>query len=228
MHKSLRKAAIFAAATLADGGRGGPADRRYGVQERRPRLAARRGPARLRNHGPSDPHRVRERRRLARLVGRLHRLRASRRDAERRRASARRHVHLEGFLQGPRALDGPALFPLQQPGRHRGAVGREHDGHDRRQRADFGRLGSLRPRLSARSDREPVSVQDGAGALRGAARRNDEARRREPEARRPSSSRSGRAATCIPATRPMRRRTGRAATKARTRSRTGTARATTR
>ena len=30
--------------------------------------------------------------------------------------------------------------------------------------------------------REPLSVQDGAGALRGAARRNDEARRRAPEA----------------------------------------------
>ena len=50
--------------------------------------------------------------------------------------------------------------------------------------------------------REPVSVQDGARALRGAARRDDEARRREARARAPSSSRSGPAATCIPATRP--------------------------
>ena len=180
MRKGLQKAAIFAAAALVTGTAAGAADRRHRVQERRPRLAARRGPARLRDHGPHDPDRVRERRRLARLVGPVHRLRASRCGAERRRAAARRPLHVEGFLQGPRALDGSALLPLQQPGRHRGAVGREHDGHDRRQRAGLGRLGLLRPRLSARSDREPVSVQDGARALRGAARRDDEARRREP------------------------------------------------
>ena len=39
------------------------------------------------------------------------------------------------------------------------------------------RVGLLRSRLSARSDREPLSVQDGAGALRSAARGDEEARR---------------------------------------------------
>ena len=48
---------------------------------------------------------------------------------------------------------------------------------DRRRPARIGGLGILRPRLSARSDREPVSVQDGAGALRSAARGDEEARR---------------------------------------------------
>ena len=43
--------------------------------------------------------------------------------------------------------------------------------------AAHGRVGLLRPRLSARSDREPVPVQDRAGALRGAARGDEEARR---------------------------------------------------
>ncbi len=48
---------------------------------------------------------------------------------------------------------------------------------DRQRPAAHRRVGILRPRLSARSDREPVRIQDRAGALRGAARRNQEARR---------------------------------------------------
>ena len=184
MRQGLQKAAIFAAAALMTGAAAGQQIANTGFKS-----VGRGWPlaADLREYeitGPAIPICVRERRRFARLVGPVHRLRASRRGAAGRRAAARRPLHVEGFLQRPRALDGPALFPLQQPGRHRGGLGREHDGHDRRQPAGLGRLGLLRPRLSARSHREPVSVQDGAGALRGAARRDDEARRREPAARR--------------------------------------------
>ena len=47
-------------------------------------------------------------------------------------------------------------------------------------------------------DRQSLSVQDGARALRGAARGDDEARRREAEAVRLRRSKNGPAATCIP------------------------------
>ena len=73
-------------------------------------------------------------------------------------------------------------FRCNSSAAHRGRVGRQPPQHDRRQPAGVGRVGLLRPRLSARVHREPVSVQDRAGALRGAARRDDEARRRDAKA----------------------------------------------
>ena len=48
---------------------------------------------------------------------------------------------------------------------------------DRRQRPASARVGLLRPRLSARSHRQPLPVQDRSGTLRSAARGDEEARR---------------------------------------------------
>ncbi len=77
----------------------------------------------------------------------------------------------QGLLQGPRALVRPALLPLQLAGGPRADLGRVRGTADRRRSAAHGRVGFLRPRLSARGDREPLRVQDGEGALRRAARR---------------------------------------------------------
>ena len=92
----------------------------------------------------------------------------------------RRHLHDQGLLQGSRALDRSALLPLQLAGRARADLGRLRGAVDRRRSAALGRLGFLRPRLPARGNREPVPVQDGEGALRGAAR--GDARERRPHA----------------------------------------------
>ena len=51
---------------------------------------------------------------------------------------------------------------------------------DRRRSAGDGGVGLLRPRLSARGHRQPLPVQDGAGALRGVAGGDAEARRPDP------------------------------------------------
>ncbi len=92
---------------------------------------------------------------------------------------ARRSLHVHGFLPGPRAVERPALFPLQQQHRSRGAmdVARRGARHDRRSSARLRCVGLLRPRSSTRSARKPVRVQDGRGALRGVARGDAPARR---------------------------------------------------
>jgi hypothetical protein len=48
------------------------------------------------------------------------------------------------FLSGPRALERPALLPLQQLGGARGRLGRQPPRHDRRQPAGLCRVGPLR------------------------------------------------------------------------------------
>ncbi len=131
------------------------------------------------------------------------------------------------FYQDRELWTRSALLPLQQPRRARGAARRERLRRHRRQSAGLGRMGLLRSRLSARRHREPVSVQNGAGALRGAAAPRRKTRRRR-RLRQRSSSRTGPAATCIPATLRTRSRTGPARTRERTRSPTGTACVTTR
>ena len=60
----------------------------------------------------------------------------------------------------------PRYFRCNSPVAHRGAAGRERRRADRQQRPDDRGVGLLRPRLSARGDRQPVRVQDRAGALR--------------------------------------------------------------
>ena len=91
---------------------------------------------------------------------------------KRRRAAARRHLHEHRFLRRQGAVERPALLPLQQPdgdrvpARHPEPESARHDGQDGRWS-----LGPLRHRLSARGHRQPVRLHDGAGALRGAARR---------------------------------------------------------
>ena len=93
------------------------------------------------------------------------RLRVERREPRRRRAAARRSVHDEGFLQGQSALERPALLPLQQPVGRRSAARRLRARRvDRRRSAAHGGVGLLRPRLSARGDREPVRLRDGASS----------------------------------------------------------------
>ncbi len=77
-------------------------------------------------------------------------------------------------------MDRPALLPLQQPGCHRRAVGRKRPASHHGGRSQDSSLGLLRSRLSPRSDRQPVQIQDGAGALPGAARGNEAARRPDP------------------------------------------------
>ena len=105
--------------------------------------------------------------------GETHRRRHSRerRGAARRQAVDGRSLYLRGLLRRPRAVERPALFPLQQPLWPRGAVGAATAGAIGDDPPRTAAVGLLRPRLSAQSDRQPVSVQDGAGALRGAARR---------------------------------------------------------
>ncbi len=74
----------------------------------------------------------------------------------------------------------PPLFPLQcQPvhraaARHSGPARNEHHQQDR-----GWAVGPLRVRLSAQGHRQPLRLQDRAGALRGAARGDQEARRPE-------------------------------------------------
>ena len=72
---------------------------------------------------------------------------AQRRSSARHRAAAHRHLHVEGFLPRPRALERQALFPLQQLRGARGRMGRQPQRHDRRQAAGLGRVGLLRSRL---------------------------------------------------------------------------------
>ncbi len=146
--------------------------RRRRTDERRPRGARSR---------PSRPHRRLRRqgsvRRRRHSRGQHADLRgAERRRSGRRRAAAARHLHDDGFLQGPRPLVRPTLLPLQLGRRPRADLGRVRGAADRRRSAALGGLGILRPRLPARGDREPVRVHDGQGTLRGVARR-DEGRR---------------------------------------------------
>ena len=104
----------------------------------------------------------------------------SARNGERRRASSRwRSTSSRRRISTRTARSGATSATSAATARAalEDAVGREPPRLDRRQAACHGRVGLLRPRLSARGDREPVSVQDGAGALRGAARGDDEARR---------------------------------------------------
>ena len=98
--------------------------------------------------------------------------------AARHRAAAARHLHERRLLQRQGALERPALLPLQQPDGH--GVSTRHLAAARRERREQDRggpLGSLRKRRSARGHRESVRFQDGAGALRGAARGDAQARR---------------------------------------------------
>ena len=94
---------------------------------------------------------------------------------------AGRSLHVEGLLPGPRALDRQALFPLQQPVGDRGPARlvRRHR-LDRQRPAALGGVGLLRQGLPALGDREPLPVQDRAGALRGAARGDEDTRRADP------------------------------------------------
>src|SRR5690606_11709780 len=69
--------------------------------------------------------------------------------------------------------------PLRLTGRARAELRRVRGPADRRRSAAHGGVGLLRSRLSARGDREPLSLPHGEGALRGAARRG--ARTRRPD-----------------------------------------------
>ena len=99
-------------------------DGRCAVRQRRPRRA-RRAEVAVSDHGRRLARRrarqLSRRRRVAREVARQARrnhrgrLGVQRRRAARRRAAARRPVHDQGLLQGPRALERHALLPLQQP-----------------------------------------------------------------------------------------------------------------
>ena len=102
-----------------------------------------------------------------------------RQGARRRPAAAARHLHVERLLRRPRSLDGQAVLPLQQPDRARLHLGRllERSQGARKRRSENGSMGPLRSRLSTRSHRQPVSIQDRARALRSAARRDEGARR---------------------------------------------------
>ena len=95
--------------------------------------------------------------------------------AVRDRAARGGSVHDVGLLQGSRPVERSSLLPLQQLRRARGFLGRGCA--DRRGSAGVGAVGLLRPRLPARGDREPVPLQDRAGALRGIARGDARARR---------------------------------------------------
>ena len=99
--------------------------------------------------------------------------------------SSRRRISTRTARSGPtRATSAATARP-----RSKSSGARNGAQLDRRQPAGIGRVGLLRSRLSARSHREPVSVQDGAGALRGAARgdaRSAAARRSTPTRRVPS------------------------------------------
>jgi hypothetical protein len=123
---------------------------------------------------------------------RVPRLGPERRGARGHRAAAGRSLHVEGLLCRPRALVRPALLPLQQPLRARITVAR---GDDRRRSAALGRLGTLRPGLPARGDRQPLPVRDGPGPLRGAARGNARPRAGRPSTPTPRCPASGTAAT---------------------------------
>ena len=95
-----------------------------------------------------------------------------RRAAARRAAVADRPVHLEELLQGPRAVAGQALLPLQQLDRAVAVLGLAAP--SRRQFPRHGHVGRLQPRHRPAEHPESVSVQDGAGTLRGAAGRGEE------------------------------------------------------
>ena len=128
------------------------------LQERRPRGADARRHQQARDRRPDDSPAPFGPQAQPGAEPHVHRHRAQRRSSAGHRAVADRHLHLEGLLQGPRALERQALLPLQQLGGARGRVGRQPQRHDRRQPAGVGRVGLLRPRLSARSDRQPVSA----------------------------------------------------------------------
>ncbi len=121
--------------------------------------------------GPGGPGNQGEPRRRGRSSAR-------RRPAKRRRASSRCRATCSRPTTSTRTRSsGPIRatsaatrrVAIEDMWTQRGAIGDE--------RPDVGGLGTLRQRLSARSDREPVSVQDGARALGSAESRDDETRR---------------------------------------------------
>ena len=130
-------AAIIAATLASDAAhehrRGGAKNRRHRLQERGPRRTARSRDSRRVARDARDARGISRQRPDRRAVrpsrrgpdGKLtqisYGLGVGRRDAEGRAAAARRHLHDEGFLQGSRALDRPALLPLQQPVGDRGS-----------------------------------------------------------------------------------------------------------
>ena len=92
------------------------------------------GHQQARDHRCGDPAVVRPTT-AGRERGPVHRGCAQWRSPAGRQAAAGGSLHLEGFLQGPCALDRSALLPLQQPGRDRGSARRHRDGTDRRRSA---------------------------------------------------------------------------------------------
>ena len=142
---------------------------RDGAEERRPRLAGTRAAQPFDGYPEDD------------FVGAVtpwyyadQRHGHGREGARGRAAAGARHLHVEGLLRRPRPLDGQAVLPLQQPDRARLDLGRllERPAGARERQPGDGGLGSLRSRLPSRGHRQPVSVQDRAGALRGVARRD--------------------------------------------------------
>ena len=92
--------------------------------------------------------------------------------AEGRDAAPDRHLHEQGLLQGRSAVDRQALLPLQQSDGERSAARNLEPESAEHGEGRGSAVGPLRSRFAARGDREPVWFQDGAGALRGAARRD--------------------------------------------------------
>ena len=116
----------------------------------------------------------------------FHRCGAQRCGTARCRAAARRHLHIEGFLQGSRTLDRSRVTSAATA-RSRieelwGANSSAVIGDNPPASGAWGYCDRDYPR---EAHREPVPLQDGAGALRGVARGDDQARRRweEPERR---------------------------------------------
>ena len=116
-----------------------------------------------------------------------------------RQTAAGGHLQHKGLLQGSVALVRSALLPLQLAGGTRADLGRIRSAADRQRSAAHGSLGFLRPGLSAQADRQPLSLQDGEGALRRIAGRRATARWSDGLYAR-LACRTGTASTC--ATRP--------------------------